>query len=99
VPFSKFLDLPLASVNSFKGQNAVFFMFNDWMVDLLIFLICIVTCMKLFCKFISFLWNRVMNAGKALLCDQQFLLYNSLRKTPNVMFILYNQIHFWKTVI
>jgi hypothetical protein len=29
VPFSKFLDLPLASVNSFKGQNAVFFMFND----------------------------------------------------------------------
>jgi hypothetical protein len=60
-------------VNSFKGRYPVFFnMFDEWMVDLLTFLICIV--MKLLCKFISFLWNRVLNAGKVLLCDKMIHL-------------------------
>jgi hypothetical protein len=56
------------TVNNFKGQYAVFFMLDKWMVDVLTILICI--AMKLFCEFISFLWNRVMNAGKVLLCDK-----------------------------
>jgi hypothetical protein len=58
----------IAIINSFKGRDAVFFKLDERMVDLLTFLICIV--MKLFCGFISFLWNRVMNARKVLLCDK-----------------------------
>jgi hypothetical protein len=60
-------------VNSFKGRHAVFIMFDEWMVDPLTFLICIV--MKLFCEFISLLWNCVMNTEKVLLCDNVHLLY------------------------
>jgi hypothetical protein len=55
-------------VNNFKGRYGVFFMLDEWMVDHLTFLIC--TVMKLFCEFISFLWNCVINAGKILLCDE-----------------------------
>jgi hypothetical protein len=48
----------IAIVNSFKGRDAVFFQLDERMFDLLTFLICIV--MKLFCVFISFLWNHVL---------------------------------------
>jgi hypothetical protein len=58
----------IAIVNSFNGLDVVFFKLDEQMVDLLTFLICIV--MKLFCGFISFLWNRVKNAGKVQLCDK-----------------------------
>jgi hypothetical protein len=63
----------IAIVNGFKGWDAVFYMLDKWMVDPLIFLICIV--MKLLCEFISFLWNRVMNSGKVLLCDNNVHVY------------------------
>jgi hypothetical protein len=47
---------------SFKGRYAVFFMLDEWMT----FLIC--TVMKQFIEFISFLWKRILNVGKVLLC-------------------------------
>jgi hypothetical protein len=58
----------------FQMTVCCFVMLDEWMFDLLTFLICIV--MKLFCKFILFLWNCVMNAGKVLMCDKYIYIYN-----------------------
>jgi hypothetical protein len=48
-------------------DDMLFSLCDEWIIDLLTYLICIV--MKLFCKFISFLWNHVMNPRKVLLFD------------------------------
>jgi hypothetical protein len=66
-------------VNNFKAQLYAIF------IDLLAFLVCIV--IKLFCKFISFLWNRVMIAGKVLLCDKCNYIFTRCALNLYVLFI------------